>query len=267
MTALSSQTFEASIAQLTDLQNLRVWSIIVSLFGDLAQIPGDQISGTTLTQIITPMGIKPEAIRVALHRLRKDGWIESTRSGRASVHYLTEFGRKQSTAVTPRIYARTPQPPELWHLLIAEDGSGQTVLEETLLLPQYTQVNRRTALGYGPAPKGLDDLFVASVSDLSVPGWLQARLFPQDLVEACQSLLEALNNIALPEPGLAPVQVATLRTLIVHHWRRIALRHPVLPVSFAPDAWAGEACRARVFQLLDRLPQPQLQALESPPSA
>ncbi len=89
MTALSPQTFELGIAQLTDLQNLRVWSIIVSLFGDLAQKPGDQISGTTLTQIITPMGIKPEAIRVALHRLRKDGWIESTRSGRASVHFLT----------------------------------------------------------------------------------------------------------------------------------------------------------------------------------
>ena len=72
MTAATFQNFEASIAQLTDLQNLRVWSIIVSLFGDLAQKTGDQISGTTLTQIITPMGIKPEAIRVALHRLRKE---------------------------------------------------------------------------------------------------------------------------------------------------------------------------------------------------
>jgi phenylacetic acid degradation operon negative regulatory protein len=263
MTALSSQTFEASITQLTDLQNLRVWSIIVSLFGDLAQMPGDQISGTTLTQIITPMGIKPEAIRVALHRLRKDGWIESSRSGRASVHFLTEFGRNQSAAVTPRIYARSPQPPDSWHLLIAEDNSGQAALEETLLLPQYTQVNRRTALGYGPAPTGLDDLFVATVTDLSVPSWLQARLFPQDLVEACKSLHDALSRIPPPEEDLNPVQVATLRTLIVHHWRRIALRHPVLPSGFPPDAWAGEACRARVFELLDQLPQPQLQALES----
>lgn len=263
MTAtVSSQSFDASIAQLTDLQNLRVWSIIVSLFGDLAQKPGDQISGTTLTQIITPMGIKPEAIRVALHRLRKDGWINSTRSGRASVHYLTEFGRNQSAAVTPRIYARAPQPPQSWHLLIAEDGSGQTTLEETLLLPQYTQVNRRTALGYGTAPDGLDDLLVATVCELSVPNWLQTRLFPQDLVAACQALLDALSKIPPPSAeALTPVQIATLRTLIVHHWRRIALRHPVLPAGFPPADWAGEACRARVFDLLDRLPQPQLSAL------
>jgi phenylacetic acid degradation operon negative regulatory protein len=267
MTAALSLNFEASIAQLTDLQNLRVWSIIVSLFGDLAQKPGDQISGTTLTQIITPMGIKPEAIRVALHRLRKDGWIESTRSGRASVHYLTEFGRNQSAAVTPRIYARAPQPPQTWHLLIAEDGSGQAALEETLLLPQYTQVNRRTALGCGPAPGGLDDLFVAQVSAFSVPNWLQARLFPQDLIAACQSLLDALAKLPPPATDLSPDQIATLRTLIVHHWRRIALRHPVLPTGFSPDAWAGEACRTRVFALLDRLPRPQLQALEQRPPA
>ena len=262
MTAASFQNFEASIAQLTDLQNLRVWSIIVSLFGDLAQKTGDQISGTTLTQIITPMGIKPEAIRVALHRLRKDGWIESTRSGRASVHYLTEFGRNQSAAVTPRIYARIPEPPQDWHLLIADDGAGQAALEETLLLPQYTQVNRRTALGYGAAPTGLDDLLVAKVSDLSQPSWLQARLFPQDLIDASQSLLDALIEIPPSTAALTPVQVATLRTLVVHHWRRIALRHPVLPSGFSPDAWSGEACRAHVFDLLDRLPRPQLQDLE-----
>jgi phenylacetic acid degradation operon negative regulatory protein len=274
MNSAHSQWFEASIAQLNDLQNLRVWSIIVSLFGDLAQRPGDQISGTTLTRIITPMGIKPEAIRVALHRLRKDGWIESERSGRASVHYLTRFGRSQSAAVTPRIYARNPQVPESWHLLVAEEGNGQgsgqskgqNALEEALLLPQYISINRSTALGHGPVPTGLDDLFVAVVSELDAPRWLQARLFPDDLVHACQLLLEALRRISHPA-DITAVQIATLRTLIVHHWRRIALRHPDLPDRFHPTDWSGETCRALVFDLLDRLPKPTLEALDqSPPT-
>lgn len=270
MNSAHSQWFEASIAQLNDLQNLRVWSIIVSLFGDLAQKPGDQISGTTLTRIITPMGIKPEAIRVALHRLRKDGWIESERSGRASVHYLTKFGRSQSAAVTPRIYARNPQVPESWHMLLAEDGSGQAngqgALEDALLLPQYISINRSTALGHGTVPTGLDDLFVAVVSDLEAPRWLQTRLFPDDMVQACQLLLEALRKIA-PPADISAVQIATLRTLIVHHWRRIALRHPDLPDQFHPKGWAGETCRSHVFDLLDRLPKPTLQALDqSPPT-
>ncbi len=262
MNSAHSQWFETSISQLNTLQNLRVWSIIVSLFGDLAQKPGDRINGTTLTRIITPMGIKPEATRVALHRLRKDGWIESARSGRASVHYLTDYGRSQSAAVTPRIYARAPIAPQDWHLLICEDSSGSAALEAALLLPQYTRVNRCTALGYGPRPASLDaDFFVASLSQPQVPNWLQARLFPQDLITSCQALQRALAELS-PPADLSPVQVATLRTLIVHHWRRIALRHPALPPSFHPADWTGEACRTRVFDLLDQLPRPSLSALD-----
>lgn len=261
MNSAPNQWFETSLDPLSHLQNLRVWSIIVSLFGDLAQQPGDQISGITLTRIITPMGIKPEAIRVALHRLRKDGWIESSRSGRASVHFLTEFGRSQSAAVTPRIYARTSEPPSQWHLLIAEDGSGQTALEDALLLPQYISVNRNTALGQGPAPDGQEDLFTANVSALQAPSWLQERLFPSDMVEACHSLLVALQKVTLAD-DITAIEIACLRTLIVHHWRRIALRHPDLPAQFHPKGWTGDDCRARVFELLDQLPQPTLTALE-----
>lgn len=261
MNSAPDQWFETSIAQLNHLQNLRVWSIIVSLFGDLAQQPGDQINGTTLTRIITPMGIKPEAIRVALHRLRKDGWIESTRSGRASVHFLTEFGRSQSAAVTPRIYARSPTFASQWHLLIAEDGHGLAALEDALLLPQYVSVNRSTALGQGPAPEGVGDLLAANVSDLNAPHWLQERLFPDDLVAAAAALLQALRKIQLGAKMTA-IEIASLRTLIVHHWRRIALRHPDLPEQFHPKGWLGEACRSQVFELLDQLPQPSLDALE-----
>lgn len=265
MSKKNIQWFETSVAQLNDPQNLRVWSIIVSLFGDLAQKEGAQISGGALTRIITPMGIKPEAIRVALHRLRKDGWIESARSGRASVHYLTEFGRNQSAAVTPRIYERTPPAPTDWHLLISEEGAGQDTLDDVLLLPNYVAVNRHTALGHGTIPANLEDLLAIEVSKISVPGWLKDRLFPEDLQTACQTLDAALGSITAPPQSLEADQIAALRTLIVHHWRRIVLRHPGLPPQFHPASWSGESCRARVFALLDALPSPDLSDLSTAP--
>lgn len=264
MSTEQNQWFEASVAQLNDPQNLRVWSIIVSLFGDLAQKEGAQISGSALTRIITPMGIKPEAIRVALHRLRKDGWVESSRSGRASVHFLTKFGRSQSAAVTPRIYERHPPAPTDWHLLISEEGAGQATLDDVLLLPQYVAVNRHTALGHGKIPGNLDDLLAIEFSKISVPVWLKDRLFPEDLQEACDRLNTALQGIKTPPTDLDPAQIATLRTLIVHRWRRIVLRHPGLPPIFHPASWSGEACRNRVFQLLDALPSPDLSELGAP---
>ncbi|MFW8594336.1 PaaX family transcriptional regulator C-terminal domain-containing protein [Cribrihabitans neustonicus] len=254
--------FDNAVQRLNDPQNQRVWSVIVSLFGDLAQEKGSRISGSALTRIITPMGIKPEAIRVALHRLRKDGWIESARAGRASVHYLTRYGRSQSAAVTPRIYERRAAAPGDWHLLIAEDSAGQATLDELLMLPNYIAVNRNTALGHGDMPRSLDDLLAAELSGISVPGWLKARLFPEDLSAACASLQEALEQTPLPPPGLTPAQTGTLRTLIVHRWRRVVLRHPDLPPGFHPPGWCGETCREMVFRLLDGLPRPALTMLD-----
>ena len=256
MKTTNNNWFETSVAQLSDPQNQRVWSIIVSLFGDLAQQPTDRISGSALTRIITPMGIKPEAIRVALHRLRKDGWIESTRSGRASIHYLTQYGRSQSAAVTPRIYTRAPVISTDWHALIADDSAGQATLDEVLLLPNYVTVTRNTVLGHGPLPQNQEELLGLELRGVSVPDWLKARIFPSDLTSACQALRTALQAIPSVPADLCPLQIASLRTLIVHRWRRVVLRHPDLPGVFYPNDWPGQDCRKMVFDLLDQLPRP-----------
>lgn len=256
MTQEIDSWFETAVARLNDPTNQRVWSIIVSLFGDMAQDPDHRISGGTLTRIIGPLGIKPEAIRVALHRLRKDGWIDSARIGRTSLHFLTESGRAQSAAVTPRIYRRSPELEEHWHVLIAEEGAAQQTLEEMLMARNYIGIGRHSAFGSGPLPPDCDDLLAITVQDARVPNWLRRQIFPTDLVAACQSLLDDLTALPLAPEGLSAGQIATLRTLIVHRWRRVVLRHPDLPEGFHPPGWPGDACRKQVFALLDRLPRP-----------
>lgn len=251
----------ASADRLSDPQNQRVWSVIVSVFGDLAQQPGDRLSGGVLTRIILPMGIKPEAIRVALHRLRKDGWIESTRSGRTSEHFLTEFGREQSADVTPRIYDRSPTIPRDWHVLIAEEGQASETLDDVLLTRNYISVGRYAALGHGKVPNNCDGLLAIDVSRFVVPEWLKSRIFPAELCRSYQSLLSDIQSLRTPPSDLSPLQIATLRTLVVHRWRRVVLRHLDLPKVFHPKGWPGDPCREAVFALLDQLPKPELAAL------
>ncbi|MBE1283921.1 MAG: PaaX family transcriptional regulator [Rhodobacteraceae bacterium] len=265
MTGINDTWFDNSIAALGDPQNQRVWSVIVSLFGDMAQATGDRIGGSTLTRIIGPIGIKPEAIRVALHRLRKDGWIESARIGRTSVHFLTDFGREQSAAVTPRIYCRTPEIPTDWHVLIDEEGAGHSTLDEMLLAHSYISIGRHSALGAGPIPANCEDLLSLRVSAINAPDWLKTRIFPRDLVQSCQSLTRDLEHLSDVPKHLSPFQIATLRTLVVHRWRRVVLRYPDLPDGFHPQDWPGIACRTRVFDLLDHLPRPNLAALTDDP--
>ncbi|MDA7966273.1 PaaX family transcriptional regulator C-terminal domain-containing protein [Ruegeria sp.] len=251
--------FDTAVAALADPQDQRVWSIIVSLFGDLAQAPGAQISGSALTRVIEPIGIKPEAIRVALHRLRKDGWIESDRIGRVSMHFLSDYGRTQSAAVTPRIYARTSATDRKWHLLIAEDGAGMQVLDELMLSHDCTPITRTVALGPGPVPVQTEGVLSFEVSPHTVPQWVQDRLCPDDLRQACRSLLEDVQQATRTRPAgwsATPIQAATLRTLLVHRWRRVVLRQPDVPAEFFPPDWTGPACRDAVLNLLDTLPRP-----------
>lgn len=257
--------FDAAIARLADPRNQRVWSIIVSLFGDLAQGRDARIGGGALMRILQPMEIRPEAIRVALHRLRKDGWIDSARRGRESAHFLTPYGRAQSARVSPRIYGPAPAAPDVWYVLIAGDGTGPRALEELSPSEDLILLGRTAALCPAPLPAGTDDLVVFRATPRSVPGWLSERLFPEALAADCADLLAALSDPALNPrlvPGLTPLQVATLRTLVVHRWRRVVLRQPDLPGAFCPPGWAGPACRARALDLLAALPRPACDALE-----
>lgn len=262
----SDTWFADCVAMLADPPNQRVWSIIVSVFGDLARRPGDSLSGGALTRIIGPIGIRPEAMRVALHRLRKDGWLQSARTGRESRHFLTDYGRDQSAAVSPRIYTRSPDLPETWHLLVAGGGKGAAVLEQFMLADNYIGIAPNLALGEGPPPADCDGLLVFEARAESVPSWFRSSVVSEDLNAACADLLASLqqaDGVMGTSPAATPLETATLRTLIVHRWRRVVLRHPDLPRHFYPETWTGPACRMAVFHLLDRLPKPDLAAIEA----
>ena len=64
-----------SVAHILGGDPPRVWSFIVTSFGDLTREDDRYISSRTLNRLTAEIGVKPEATRVALHRLRKrTGW-------------------------------------------------------------------------------------------------------------------------------------------------------------------------------------------------
>ena len=135
-----------------------------------------------------------------------------------------------------------------------------------MLTENYISIGRSSALGSGPIPSNCDDFVVFDVTARNVPDWLKSRLCPADLIQACATLSEEVTDVLATKPAeidLTPAQTATLRTLIVHRWRRVVLRNPDLPAMFFPDSWRGSDCRAAVFALLDTLPKPDLTALNA----
>ncbi|WP_299700748.1 PaaX family transcriptional regulator C-terminal domain-containing protein [uncultured Tateyamaria sp.] len=247
---MPTDTYSQAISSLSDLGPMRVWSLLVTVFGDLA--PDRPLEGPTLSAIMAEIGIKPEASRVALHRLRSDGWVESEKLGRTSLHSLTLKGRSDSDAARARIYG---QPCEAEAVLILT--SVPVDLDPT----QFAQIAPRVFLCSPAAPIPEDAIEMAPQS---LPAWLGAQIETEAMRDAYKSLHAVLTDIA-EELGdeLSPVQTAALRILIVHAWRRLTLKHPDLPrAAHSPD-WRGHDCRALVSSLLTRFARPDLDAIKA----
>lgn len=236
----------ALVAALTQGETPRVWSLLVTVFGDLAQGPQARVSGVLLARLTEAMGIKPEAARVALHRLRKDGWIESLREGRRSSYRLTQAGHRETAAASPRIYGVDKPPGEGW-LLIHPPAEPAP--------PGAVAIGPGLALG--AAAQGF-----ALPLQAPPPDWLRARVVDAELVALTRTTAVGFAALAVL-PALTPLETAALRVLVVHAWRRIALRAPDLPDFLFPEGWQGPACRAAAADLLRRLPRPDLATLEA----
>jgi phenylacetic acid degradation operon negative regulatory protein len=243
--------YKTHLAALRTLGGRRVWSLMISLFGDLAQAEGETIDGPVLSNIMEPLDAKPEAVRVALHRLRNDGWITSTKSGRISSHALSAKGRAESIAASPRIYAKPGGTQGAWQVVLTQDasaeaGEGFTPLAPRIFVGAATLATPENAL---------------VLQGNHVPDWLRSQAEPAHLrgeYRALQHTLAALQDALPVGTTLPPNEIAAMRCLIVHNWRRLVLKHPALPADLTSAEWPGQKCHVLVNDLLAQFPRPSL---------
>ncbi len=95
---------------------LRVWSLVISVFGDLVQHRGGAMDTARLQRILGRIGVEPGAVRTALSRLSRDGWVTGDRNGRISTYRLTPEGVGSFAQATQQIYAAPHAGPvtEWW---------------------------------------------------------------------------------------------------------------------------------------------------------
>ncbi|MEP0261895.1 PaaX family transcriptional regulator C-terminal domain-containing protein [Sulfitobacter sp.] len=248
-----------AVAAFAGLGGQRVWSLMVSLFGDLAQGEGDAIDGPVLSTIMGALDVRPEASRVALHRLRNDGWLQSHKVGRISQHSLTAQGRAESAAASPRIYTAPPDLSEPWQMVVTEENGRET--DSALRDAGFIAALPRAYVGRADSavPKGC-----LALPGTPPPDWLRCAVEPAELEADYAALLAALSTLdaELPDADrLSALDVAVLRCLIVHNWRRLVLKHPALPGGLIRPEWPGYRCHLLVDRLLRRYPRPALQDL------
>jgi phenylacetic acid degradation operon negative regulatory protein len=211
----------------------RVWSFIVTIFGDLAREDDRYISSRILNRLTAEIGVKPEATRVALHRLRKEDWLESTKFGRESHYRLTNKGRKLSREAAPRIYERALDHPRWLSLYdpAASAPDGLRILSGMSLVEREHKGAMNIALEH------------------PLPQWMVDRLVDQDVQIGAKKLQQRLQTVAQIS-DLSDLDRVVLRLSIVHEWRRIILRIPDLPDQVLANGIPIKELRQGVQQLL-----------------
>ena len=169
--------------KLNRLGDLRVWSVIITIFGDAVVPRGGVVPASALSAITERLGIRPEALRVALYRLAKDGWVTRRKSGRNSFYALSDTGRAEFLSASQRIYASGPQLRAPWRMasLAPMTEPKRAAQEKLMRAAGFLPLTPVLFLGPTQAGKAPAGAAVLEGAHLALPDWARAALAPEAL--------------------------------------------------------------------------------------
>jgi phenylacetic acid degradation operon negative regulatory protein len=194
----------------------RVWSLVITIFGDSVQHRGGRIETARLNRLFARIGIESGALRTALSRLSRDGWVQGQRIGRTSSYTLTQTGLDQAGPATERIYA-APRKGKVERWCFSSQARPDTL---------------RVAGGWlGPAHQDTTGFQISgSLGPDSAPE-IWRHLDPSH----ASALAKTASDVqALADLTLDPLDALAARTLLIHRWRRLVLRWPEVPAELMP---------------------------------
>ena len=240
-------------SQLGNPVRLKTWSLIVTVFGDAILPHAGSISAISLGQIMEKIGVEAGAVRTAISRLASDGWIERERDGRASFYRLAVYREEIFRRAEKKIYAGPigeKEPSEWAVCLLPPDSETSAKLTDHAITLQKNW--HLIDLRKKPDVVFPSEAMIFKGDFLQRPAWFLEMLAPEDLAHAMDRLigvfsplLAALQNGWQP----TPIEAISYRCLLIHNWRRIALKLRGLPSDMVPSDWPEDGCRTMISDL------------------
>ena len=235
-------------------------SALFDLYGDHLRARGSQAPVSALVRLLAPLGIAAPAVRTAISRMVRQGWLAPVRLAGGPGYALTPRACQRLDEAAERIYRRGDQHWDgCWHIVVVERQQdrarreriraglrylGYAPLDETAWISPHASVELNGLLA---AERLRAELFHASYA--GDPAGLLARAWDLDgLARAYRRWLASAGDlVAAAGPAASDESVFALRSILVHQWRKFLFSDPGLPAALLPPAWPGHDA-ARLFR-------------------
>ena len=238
-------------------------SFIFTLYGDLVHrhVTDGSLWIGSLVRLMASFGLSEAAVRQAVSRMSRQGWLAARRVGNRAYYAVTDRGRRRIEGLSPRIYGPVVEWDGRWRMLtysIAEANRDRrdrlrkdlTVLgwaplsSSTWLSPRDALDEARELLEASGALENVD-LFVA---DYSGPGsdreLLQRCWDLASIAQAYDEFIRSYEPRLLQAGALRDEEAFVERLWLVHDFRKFAYVDPGLPSTLLPAHWPGTAAAA-----------------------
>jgi phenylacetic acid degradation operon negative regulatory protein len=229
----------------------RTGSIVITVFGDAIVPRGGSVWLGTLLEFFEQLDIDANVVRTAMSRLTADGWFERHKVGRNSFYRLVQSGRQTFDIATKHIYGA---PVSDWtgrfELLLIGNGGGRDASREALRNAGFGS----PLPGVWVAPSGVpvpEEAAGAIRLEVSAEDDSGRRLLSEswplnrtaDAYQKFMKTFQPLRGWIGRGEQLADADAFIARILLIHHYRRVVLRDPLLPSALLPPDWPGRAAR------------------------
>jgi phenylacetic acid degradation operon negative regulatory protein len=229
----------------------RTGSIVITLFGDAIVPRGGSVWLGTLLAFFETIDIDAGVVRTAMSRLATDGWLERHKVGRNSYYRLVKKGRQTFDAATRHIY---DPPPSDWtgrfELLLIPGSEDRDASRDALKNAGFGS----PLPGVWVAPSGApipEEAATAIRLEVSAEDDSGRRLLSEswpldrtsDAYLKFMKTFESLRDWIGRGEALTDADAFTARILLIHYYRRVVLRDPLLPSALLPADWPGRVAR------------------------
>jgi phenylacetic acid degradation operon negative regulatory protein len=229
----------------------RTGSIVITMFGDAIVPRGGAVWLGTLLAFFETIDIESGVVRTAMSRLAADGWLERNKVGRNSFYRLVKKGQQTFDAATRHIYdSQSSDWTGRFELLLIGSAGDRDASRDALKNAGFGS----PLPGVWIAPSGVpipEEAATAIRLEVSAEDDSGRRLLSEswpldrtsDAYQKFIKTFEPLRGWIARRESFSDADALTARILLIHHYRRVVLRDPLLPGALLPVDWPGRAAR------------------------